>query len=586
MKVLLLHPDDVPWRGKWAACHWDLVVDLSFAGANVYEEWSKRTGARVISLRQFAGQTESHRWVNEILEHARGQFLDRLGLDWWEILAPCGYQELQALYLLRQLQQELGPGSVEIFATRAHPHVRLLSVITGFQISCFIAVSSPARRFASRIYAAAQTLRPSQSLEIAFDKWDPSYRFRSRIAKHRRVHLSAPVVLLPSAYSNVTRAQLAYATQLPDRRFLLATTRHSGESEDLPSNVDSVPIAAYAEDSSQTGAEIAEFVKSWNLLKARLSEVRELRQGLGPGLWDYFPEHLKSGLRIRDAWQILMSSEPVAAVLCGDDLNYYTRLPLILAKHMGRVAIYFSHGALDGGLLFKKSYADRHLVKGEMERDYMLRVSDIELDKIEIAAPIETGHEDVRTTFTASRSGDIVFFSQPYEVSGGRAKEIYGELLPRIAAVAQQINRKVILKLHPFESKRGRERLLRTILRDRDYARFEISRTAAASVIPHALCGVGLDSSVAVECAQRGIPYFLCGWLDFSGFGYMQQFAKFGVGIVLDSPDQILTIPQRLKEFRPDPSKIKKLWQPADSDRLDEIMFGNNRVFTADKCAS
>ena len=94
-------------------------------------------------------------------------------------------------------------------------------------------------------------------------------------------------------------------------------------------------------------------------------------------LWNYITPQLEIGLRLRDAWHVLMSSEPVSGVLCGDDLNYHTRLPLIMAKSMGRRAVYCSHGALDGGLLFKKSYADLHLVKGEMERDYMLQVSEI-----------------------------------------------------------------------------------------------------------------------------------------------------------------------------------------------------------------
>jgi hypothetical protein len=281
-----------------------------------------------------------------------------------------------------------------------------------------------------------------------------------------------------------------------------------------------------------------------------------------------------------------MSCEPVAGVLCGDDLNYYTRLPLILAKCKGRTAIYFSHGALDGGLLFKKSYADFHLVKGEMEREYMLRVNDIDPATVEIAAPIETGNDEVKTMFSASQPGDVVFFSQPYEVAGGRPDAIYGEILPRLVAVAKQINRKVILKLHPFESKRGRERLMRMLLPVEDCTRVEVSRGAAAAIMPRALFGIGLDSSVAVECAQHAIPFFLCGWLDFTGFGYMQQFAKFGVGTVLASPDEILSIPRRLDEFRPDRSKIERLWQPADNKRLAEIMFGANRILTADKCAS
>jgi len=78
----------------------------------------------------------------------------------------------------------------------------------------------------------------------------------------------------------------------------------------------------------------------------------------------------------------------------------------------------------------------------------------------------------------------------------------------------------------------------------------------------------------------------MCGWLDFNGFGYMRQFAEFGVGILLDTPDQILSIPQRLVEFKPDRSRIQRFSQPADDRRLDQLLFGTSEVLAANKCAS
>src|SRR5580693_7008997 len=121
MRVLLLHPEDVPRRGWNDGSHWDLIVDLGYAGASVYEEWSRQTGARVITLHQFDSQA-TYRWIKQCLAAGQGRLLDRMGLDWWEILAPCGYQELAALYRVKQLRQELKPGRFELFATRAHRH--------------------------------------------------------------------------------------------------------------------------------------------------------------------------------------------------------------------------------------------------------------------------------------------------------------------------------------------------------------------------------------------------------------------------------------------------------------------------------
>lgn len=561
---------------------WDLIVDLGFAGASVYEEWSRQTGSRVITLHQFGSQ-ESYRWVKQGLAFGHGRLLDRMGLDWWEILAHCGYQEHQALYLVEQLRRELGPGPVDLVATRRHSHVQLLGLVTGWPVRYLVETPSTRPRMVSRILSAVQELLPTQMVEIAFDKWDPSYRIRSRVTKHRRALLKEPVMLLPSAYSNVTRTQLAYAAQLPDRQFLLATTRRSGVSNNLPANVSWVPLSAYADASAATTIETAELVAAWNALEAELGQVVELRHRIQARLWDYIPVQLETGLRLRDAWRVLMSSEPVQGVLCGDDLNYHTRLPLIMAKSMGRRAIYCFHGSLDGGLLFKKSYADLNLVKGEMERDYMLQISDIERERVEIAAPVED-RDSERPNADNAHSGAIVLFSQPYEVVGGRAGEIFREILSPLVAIALQLKRRIIVKLHPFESVRGRARLLRSVLSPKEFDRVEISRAPASEILPRTLLGIGLDSSVAVECAQREIPYFMCGWLDFNGFGYMRQFARFGVGVVLGKPREILSIPQRLIEFQPDRAKIRLLSQPANQTRLDELLFGTSGVVTHEKC--
>jgi hypothetical protein len=585
MKVLLLHPDDTPLRRECAGSRWDLIVDLGFAGASVYEEWSRQTGCRIITIHQFGGM-DSYRWVKQGLALGRGRLLDRLGLDWWELLALGRYQEYQALFLVDQLRCNIGVGPVELFASRSHSHARLLSMVAGWPVRYLIAEPSTTRRLTSRVMTAIQNLRPSQMVEIAFDKWDPDFGLRRRVTKQLRLQSREPIVLLPSAYSNVTRTQLAYAGQLRDRRFLLATTRRSGESVDLPSNVDSVPLSAYAETSAGTMIETAELISAWNALKAELGQFDELRQSFQAGLWDYIAPQLETGLRLRDAWRVLMSSEQVKAVLCGDDLNYSTRLPLILAKSYDARAVYCYHGALDGGLLFKKSYADLSLVKGEMERDYMLQASEVDPQRIEIAAPPERG--EIGRSAPNDRDGaggEIVLFSQPYEVGGGRTREIYREILGPLLRVAQRLNRRIILKLHPFESSRGRARLLRTMLTADEVDGIEIDSSPASEVLPHTFLGIGLDSSVAVECAQRGIPYFLCSWLDFSGFGYLPQFAKFGAGVVLGTPGEISSIPERLSEFKPDPAKISLLSRTADPERMDQILFGASRVTSQEKCA-
>jgi hypothetical protein len=577
MRVLFLHPEDSPWSGAWSRSHWDLIVDLGFASPYVYEEWSRRSGARVLSIYQFAGQTESYRWVNQVLERGRGRLLDRMGLDWWEIIAVWSYHDLQALYLLDQLWPEIDGDQIELAASRLNLFTKILVQTQGRTVHYFQVESRGPMRTVSRALRSARTLRLAQVVEIAFDKWDPGYRVRRHLTKHNPARLADPLVLLPSAYSNVTRSVLAYAAQLPHRRFLLATTRRSAMPERLPDNVTAVPLAAYALPSSAIREETVELRKAWEVfLRTTLPEVEELRQAANAGFWDDLPAHLENGLRLREAWNRLLEREPVKGVLCGDDLNYHTRLPLILANREGLNAVYCSHGALDGGLLFKIPFADSYLVKGEMERDYLQRVRAIPPEKIWVAAP--GSNTSVKYNRDDQRGAGLVFFSQPYEVEGGRAEEIYRELLPRLCSVARRSGRKMIVKLHPFESKRARKALVTAILSKDVHDQVEIvSGVPPEEVMSRTWCGVTIDSSVAVECALRKIPFFLCGWLDFMGLGYLQQFARFGVGRVLNTPESIEQIPEMVAGYRSGPA-MERIWHEADPAQLDEIMFGTRQL--------
>lgn len=577
MRVLFLHPEDSPWDAAWSRPKWDLIVDLGFASSYTYEEWSRRSGARVFSIYQFAGQTEGYRWVNQLLERGRGRLLDGMGLDWWELIGVWSYHDLQVLYLLEQLRREIGTGQVELVASRRHLFTRLLEQILGRPVRYLKVESRGPLQNVARMLRSARKLRPAQITEIAFDKWDTDYRVRRHLTKHQRANLADPSVLLPSAYSNVTRSVLAYAAQLPHRRFLLATTRRSAMPHRIPNNVTVAPLSAYAVPSSATQEQIQELRRSWEVFRRiMLGEVDEFRYADNAGLWDYFPAHLEHGLRLRDAWKRLLESEPVKGVLCGDDLNYHTRLPLILAHRSSLNAVYCSHGALDGGFLFKMPFADSYLVKGEMESDYLQFASAIEPEKICVAAPgsnTSVSHGD-------HRSGALVFFSQPYEVEGGRVDQVYREVLPLLWRAAQRSGRRMIVKLHPFESKRARKALVTSILPEAGHDRLEIvSGVPPELVMSRTWCGVTVDSSVAVECALRQIPFFLLGWLDFMGFGYLQQFERFGVGRVLNTPESVEQIPEMVAGYRP--PGTERIWHEADPAQLDEIIFGTRQLLHA-----
>src|SRR5262249_51456720 len=103
-------------------------------------------------------------------------------------------------------------------------------------------------------------------------------------------------------------------------------------------------------------------------------------------------------------------------------------------------------------------------------------------------------------------------------------------------------------------------------------------------VMSLAWCGVTVDSSVAVECALRKIPFFVCGWLDFTGMEYLRQYAQAGAARGLSSPNEIMKIPEMVPEHPDDELVPNRLWQPANSSQLDEILFGAKQA-SLDRCA-
>lgn len=576
MKILLLHPEDAAEGGTWSRENWDLIVDLGFAGTEAYARYEQSLKTRVLSVHQFARHPEGFRWVNQLFERGRGKLLDRRGLDWWEILANEAYQDVYMLYLFRQLQRELCSGQVELIASRPHRFTRIAEQVFGSPVRYFQLDRVGFVQRGLHALRSVRKLRPAQIAEIAFDKCDAGYQVRRHFKKHLRAHGERRCVLLPSAYSNVTRSVLAYASQLPDRKFLLIGTRRNAIPKRTPLNVTVGSIAGYVRSKEKIRLEVSGLLQAWTEFSSRMrAEDQEFLCTENAGVWDYLPAYLQQGLLLRDAWSEVLQSQPVTAVLCGDDLNYATRLPLILAQNEGLNAVYCSHGAMDSGFFFKKPYADSFLVKGDMERDYLERASAIGRGRILVGAPGD-GVPLPREPRTAEA---IVFFSQPYEVIGGRADAIYQQIIPRLNSVAIATKRRLIIKLHPFESTQARRVLVNSVLGDTDRREVEvIGGVAPERVMSRAWCGLTIDSSVAVECAMHGIPFFLCGWLNFTADGYLEQFARFGVAEVLQSSEEIDRIPQMVADYRPDPVRRQRIWQAVDPKQLDALLFAERQA--------
>ena len=176
------------------------------------------------------------------------------------------------------------------------------------------------------------------------------------------------------------------------------------------------------------------------------------------GCLDDFPERFAQGLEVRDAWRNVLDAEPVQAVLCADDSNPYTHMPLLLAAHRGLPTITCHHGALDGRYMFKRNHADVLLAKGRMEEDYLVRLCGG-------AGESRGGSADScaeQCRGLAREESSIVFFSEAYEVGGGRGRSFYQDILPPLADLALSEGRELIIKFHPSESLAERSQIHRT----------------------------------------------------------------------------------------------------------------------------
>jgi hypothetical protein len=572
MRVLLVHPEDSPTAGEWSNSGWDLVVDLGWAGASQYEVWSEKLGCPVRGLYSFSEWHESVRRIREICRAGSDCLVDVEGIDWWELLAPTRFQAIYEFLLLLEISEMIQSQSV-VRVTRPHTLADTLAQRLQINIVPFIKQARPVSAVVRRYAKALRSVTAAQVTGIALDKWDTDYRFRRFLKRRRRSSSAEQTVLLPSAYRNVSRVLAAYASLLPERRFVLVTTRADGATHDLPRHVDSAPLAAYAPlpRNKATEREIAILTGRWHDLHRRLQQSKDPAVSYAARLFPDFPRTLRVGLRIRDAWREVLDRERISSVLCGDENNPYTRLPVLLARSRGLRTVHCSHGALDVNVLLRGVCSDIYLAKGEMEKDYMFQQCGVPEERVALGGP-PVDHSFAKGELRAP--GDqIAFFSEPYELYSGRTETLYRELLPGLCAIARQHNRKVVLKLHPFESLSTRSRLIDHILPRDDRQLVEVSSAPISEQLLSRICfGVTVESSVAVECALARIPCFLCGWFDLGMHCYGRQYEKFGAARVLKSPTAIPRIPQMLDLHTSGADVRSLLYQPIAAMELEGIL--------------
>ena len=563
MRVLLLHPEDSPQRGPWAAQRWDLLVDLGKSSRYWEEAQTKRCGCPVMRADCFRKGLEDAKQVREILSAGRGHLIDAEGIDWWDLTCLEFIAGLLTVLAFRRVSAEI-PASAELWSTRPGWPSNIFALMPGRSLRSF-GVGRLARLATGAGHYAGLFRRfpVTQIKQIFLDKYDSGYQWRSRFTPRKEIRLE-PVVIIPTAYGNVSRMAAAYAQLLPQQPFLMIATRQSAKQLTPSSNVEVRDLAAYAKGDFPT-AEISELLEHWAKLREELCSSPELQLLLRGGLLDPVRGWLRDGVCARNAWRDVLEREPVSGVLCGDDSNLFTRVPVLLAARRKIQTVDFHHGAFDGRYLYKDLPSDVYMAKNEMERDYLLRVCSLPAGKVVIAAP-KAVRSSTEIRRDRARGRTVILFSEPYEAVGMRGDQVYRELVPGLLQLARENGCRLVIKLHPFESLASRRRLVRDILGPGDLDLVSVlDGPLTNDLISQAWCGITVESTTVMDCWENGVCCFLCGWLMLSPFDYVQQYARFGVGEVLHSPEQISEVPARLAKFynRPEPALFNTAADPA-----------------------
>jgi hypothetical protein len=567
MRLLLLHSEDAPLAGPWVGQSWDAVFDLARSGYVACERWSRAFGCPVKpidGLRE--GYAEIGR-VRELVRFGLGRLVDREGIDWWELTALLVHQQLESLVLLRKMAERLPPDA-EVWITRESFEANALRQLLGTRLHVIPTQATPSGKGLRHYLDRVWRLPSAQLVQVLGDKYDAGYRVRRYFHRHR-ANSDRPMVLLPSSYINMSLTGVAYARLLPDTGFLLVSTRQSGRLREVPDNVTQAWLASYAGDSGAD--ELRDILSRWDALKQEIESVPELAALKRLGLMDNFPQWFAKGLAIRNAWLEVLKAEPVEAVLCSDDSNPHTHIPLLLAQRRGLPTIVCHHGALDGRYLIKNNHADVVVAKGRMEEDYLVNTCGVDPAVVEIGAP--SAPEYVGQT---REEGEwIVFFSEPYEMSAGKTEEIYRDVIPGLVDLAPRMRKRLAVKLHPSENLADRRSLMQKVATREQMATIEwLTGRFDPELLRRTWFGVTVQSSVAMECVLHGVPCFLCDWMDLWPYGYVAQFRKFGVGIGLRSPEEIARIPEMLADFRPDRKIVNDCWQVIAAQRFKELLSG------------
>ncbi len=556
MRIFLLHPED-SFEDSWTRQHWDSVVDLGRAPKSFYDERSATLGCPVFSIFDLAIEVEDMQVWRQLLATGMGRVVDRFGIDWWDVISMMLQPELQDVRLALRLAGKLRRCRT-LAASRPSVTAEVLQLELGIPVQV---LRQDARKrvvpsIVRRGVVAARNLSFEQFRQVVYDKYDPHYRWRRKFADSPD-SVSVSVVLLPSAYSNVTKTALSYARILPEQEFLLVLARESAEVSPVPPNVQTARLASFATTKLDKD-ELRKLEADWEQMAQTLREHWAFKLPVQLGILKKGLPWLRWGMAVRDAWVQVFETRPVVSCLSADDSNPYTRIPLLLAGQRKIPAVACHHGALDCRMAFKNLQFSNYLAQSEMERDYLQRVCGVDAGRIRIGAA--SSHPRKNASVWSEDAPWITFFAEPFETDFWRVEAIYREVLPRLCAVARASGKTVVLKLHPFETARQRLRLVaRTLSKDDRKLLTVIDAPLSPEILQKTWCAVTVESTVALECASLGIPVFLCGWLRLADAGSATSSVRFGVGRLRVFSADLLRMPDMVRTSVPNPDAAHRL---------------------------
>jgi hypothetical protein len=293
------------------------------------------------------------------------------------------------------------------------------------------------------------------------------------------------------------------------------------------------------------------------------------------GIFEYGSQVMRWALAARDAWIRLFDSENIAGCLSADDVNPYTSLPIFIGAQRSIPTLAVHHGALDYRMSMRPTCADFYLAKGDLEYDYLLETCHVDPGRVVMGGPSYVSPAPI----TSTNKPWLVFFTEPYGTSGWRIENVYEDLLPHLIALSRRCKLDLVFKLHPFESIKGHKNLVKKFLFRDDFNKIQwIAGPTTIELWNNVKFGMTVESTIALECMIRQIPIFLCTWLRSAYGSYPQQYARFGVGHILNAPNEMKEIPRLLAGSKKcESAAAGRIWQTMKPAELQRLLSGNHR---------